>query len=59
MRGGTLRFQAQYLRKIRVPDPSEISGTDRVALVDAFDRRDVQAATQAALRAYRLTELPD
>lgn len=59
MRGGTLRFQAQYLRKIRVPDPSEISETDRVALAHAFDRRDVQAATRAALRAYGLTELPD
>ncbi|MGH4015975.1 MAG: Eco57I restriction-modification methylase domain-containing protein [Pseudonocardiaceae bacterium] len=59
MRGGTLRFQAQYLRKIRVPDPSEISETDRVALADAFDRRDVQAATRAALRAYGLIELPD
>ncbi|MGQ0716627.1 MAG: Eco57I restriction-modification methylase domain-containing protein [Pseudonocardiales bacterium] len=59
MRGGTLRFQAQYLRKIRVPDPSEISGTDRAALADAFDRRDVQAATWAALSAYDLTELPD
>lgn len=59
MRGGTLRFQAQYLRKIRVPDPSEISQADRAALADAFDRRDVQAATEAALRAYGLTELPD
>jgi adenine-specific DNA-methyltransferase len=59
MRGGTLRFQAQYLRKIRVPGPSEISQDDRAALADAFDRRDVQAATQAALHAYGLTELPD
>lgn len=59
MRGGTLRFQAQYLRRIRVPHPSEISETDRVALANAFDRRDVPAATDAALRAYGLTELPD
>jgi adenine-specific DNA-methyltransferase len=59
MRGGTLRFQAQYLRKIRVPDPSEVSETDRAALADAFDRRDVEAATQAALRVYGLTALPD
>lgn len=59
MRGGTLRFQAQYLRKIRVPDPSQISDTDRAALTDAFDRRDVQAATQVALRTYGLTELPE
>jgi hypothetical protein len=59
MRGGTLRFQAQYLRKIRVPHPSEISEADRFALANAFDQRDVQAATLAALRAYGLTELPD
>ncbi|WP_277036854.1 Eco57I restriction-modification methylase domain-containing protein [Actinacidiphila oryziradicis] len=59
MRGGTLRFQAQYLRKIRVPSPSEISEDVRAALVEAFDRRDVQAATRAALRAYGLNELPD
>ncbi|WP_322760295.1 Eco57I restriction-modification methylase domain-containing protein [Frankia sp. Cr2] len=59
MRGGTLRFQAQYLRRIRVPDPLEISKVDCVALADAFDRRDVAAATRVALRAYGLTELPE
>ncbi|MEV7674168.1 Eco57I restriction-modification methylase domain-containing protein [Streptomyces sp. NPDC088752] len=59
MRGGTLRFQAQYLRKIRVPDPAAIRESDRAALADAFDKRDVEAATEAALRVYGLTELPD
>ncbi|MFD7085584.1 Eco57I restriction-modification methylase domain-containing protein [Streptomyces sp. NPDC002181] len=59
MRGGTLRFQAQYLRKIRVPDPEAIGERDRTALAEAFDRRDVKAATEAALRVYGLTELPD
>ncbi|MFD4610911.1 Eco57I restriction-modification methylase domain-containing protein [Streptomyces sp. NPDC058440] len=59
MRGGTLRFQAQYLRKIRVPDPNAIEESDKVALADAFDRRDVGAATEAALRVYGLTELPE
>ncbi|WP_078856372.1 Eco57I restriction-modification methylase domain-containing protein [Streptomyces sp. NBRC 109706] len=59
MRGGTLRFQAQYLRKIRVPDPATISASDQDALAEAFDKRDVEAATEAALRVYRLTELPD
>ncbi|MEV6467469.1 Eco57I restriction-modification methylase domain-containing protein [Kitasatospora sp. NPDC051702] len=59
MRGGTLRFQAQYLRKIRVPDPGSIAEGDRTALADAFDKRDVKAATEAALRVYGLTELPD
>lgn len=59
MRGGTLRFQAQYLRKIRVPEPEAIAEEDRAALADAFDKRDTKAATEAALRVYGLTELPD
>ena len=59
MRGGTLRFQAQYLRKIRVPDPADIAPQTRTALAEAFDKRDVQAATHAALRAYGLDDLPD
>jgi hypothetical protein len=59
MRGGTLRFQAQYLRRIRVPHPDQLTEADRSTLSDAFDRRDVDAATQAALRVYNLEELPD
>ncbi|GAA3084209.1 Eco57I restriction-modification methylase domain-containing protein [Streptomyces goshikiensis] len=59
MRGGTLRFQAQYLRRIRVPSPGDISPGDRDALASAFDDRDADAATAAALRVYGLTELPD
>ncbi|WP_078869687.1 MULTISPECIES: Eco57I restriction-modification methylase domain-containing protein [unclassified Streptomyces] len=59
MRGGTLRFQAQYLRKIRVPHPEAISESDKTALAEAFDKRDVKAATEAALRVYGLVELPD
>jgi adenine-specific DNA-methyltransferase len=59
MRGGTLRFQAQYLRRIRVPDPAKLSEEISAALADAFDRRDVEAATEAAVLAYGLTELPD
>ena len=59
MRGGTLRFQAQYLRKIRVPDPAQIDEQTNNDLREAFDKRDVQAATHAALRAYGLDQLPD
>ncbi|MFJ3088091.1 Eco57I restriction-modification methylase domain-containing protein [Streptomyces sp. NPDC086838] len=59
MRGGTLRFQAQYLRKIRVPDPATIGEGDRAALAEAFDKRNVRAATEIALRVYGLAELPD
>jgi Type I restriction-modification system methyltransferase subunit len=56
MRGGTLRFQAQYLRRIRVPRPEEISARDRAALADAFDQRDTVAATEAALRVYGIED---
>jgi adenine-specific DNA-methyltransferase len=56
MRGGTLRFQAQYLRRIRVPRPETISETYRTMLADAFDKRDTQAATEAALRVYGIDD---
>lgn len=59
MRGGTLRFQAQYLRRIRVPKPPDVSTADRAALADAFDRRDVRSATRAALNVYGLPDIPD
>lgn len=58
MRGGTLRFQAQYLRKIRVPQPSDLTPEDRDGLTTAFEKRDVDAATSIALRLYGLEELP-
>jgi adenine-specific DNA-methyltransferase len=56
MRGGTLRFQAQYLRRIRVPNPDAIDPEDGALLADAFDRRDSAAATDAALRVYGIDQ---
>jgi hypothetical protein len=52
MRGGYLRFQAQYLRRIRVPDPKKLSKTHAVELITAFRTRDRQLATQIALAVY-------
>jgi hypothetical protein len=52
MRGGYLRFQAQYLRRIRVPDPETLSRSQVEELVEAFRARDRQRATQAALEIY-------
>jgi hypothetical protein len=52
MRGGTLRFQAQYLKRIRVPDPAGIDASTEDALRTAFRARDIEAATQAAAAAY-------
>lgn len=59
MRGGTLRFQCQYLRKIRVPNPATIAPDVASKLADAFRSRDTESATRAALAAYGLDELPD
>lgn len=52
MRGGTLRFQAQYLKRIRVPQPGDISPDTEDALRAAFRARDTGAATQAAAAVY-------
>jgi len=58
MRGGYLRFQAQYLRRIRVPDPNNISVAQTHALRTAFRTRDIQAATQIASDLYE-TDAPE
>lgn len=52
MAGGTLRFQAQYLKRIRVPQQDQISAATKDALRAAFRSRDVDAATLAAGAAY-------
>lgn len=58
MRGGFLRFQAQYLRRIRVPRVDSIDAGVKGALAEAFEARDRQRATELALPLYGLTELP-
>jgi hypothetical protein len=58
MRGGYLRFQAQYLRRIRVPDPKSISPKLADTLRHAFETQDFELATQAALQAYQIDEIP-
>ena len=52
MRGGYWRFQAQYLRRIRVPDPKSLSAAHTEDLRDAFRRRDRARATRVALEVY-------
>ena len=54
MRGGYLRFQAQYLRRIRVPSPASISKAQAKKLVKAFQARDRERATQVALEIYEI-----
>ena len=52
MRGGYLRFQAQYLRRIRVPPPATLSKVQSHELRAAFRHRDRPRATQVALDLY-------
>jgi hypothetical protein len=54
MRGGYLRFQAQYLRRIRVPSPDTLSEADAQKLKNAFRSRDKALATEAALDVYKI-----
>lgn len=58
MRGGCYRFQAQYLRRIRVPAVDSVPPRVQRALAGAFRSRDVEAATAAALRAYGIDDIP-
>ena len=58
MRGGCYRFQAQYLRRLRVPVCSSVRPADRRALARAFRMRDVEAATATAAHLYGLERLP-
>ena len=55
MRGGYLRFQAQYLRRIRVPEPGSIHATQASELVAAFRGRDRERATAAAFVVYGIS----
>lgn len=54
MRGGFLRFQAQYLRRIRLPLWDSVPMALRDELVDAATKRDMQACNRAAFELYGL-----
>jgi adenine-specific DNA-methyltransferase len=58
MRGGYLRFQAQYLRRIRLPRPVDINPTQGAALKRAFADRDQRTATEIALTLYGISHIP-
>lgn len=58
MRGGYLRFQAQYLRRIRLPVPASVAEDLKRDLRGAFRRRDFEALDALALRAYDIDALP-
>jgi hypothetical protein len=56
MRGGFLRFQAQYLRRIRVPRWSEVAPQARRALIAAAKQGDLTACNRAAFALYGLSD---
>jgi hypothetical protein len=58
MRGGYLRFQAQYIRRIRLPDPKAIPSKLAESLKTAFQERLFARLDELALQAYGLRELP-
>ena len=56
MRGGYLRFQAQYLRRIRVPHWKDVPLRLRLDLTKAAATRDAAACNRAVFELYGLSE---
>lgn len=56
MRGGFLRFQAQYLRRIRVPHWTDVPPELRIALREAAIANDGEAANRATFELYGLNK---
>lgn len=55
MRGGYLRFQAQYLRRIRIPQWQGIDSHIKTALINAAEKEDPSSGYAAVSEIYRLT----
>lgn len=55
MHGGFLRFQAQYLRRIRVPAWRDVPDAIRRALIEAAARGDRDACNRAVFQLYGLS----
>ena len=56
MRGGYLRFQAQYLRRIRLPEWAKVEPALQRELIDAAERQDVAACNRAVFKLYGLSQ---
>lgn len=55
MRGGFLRFQAQYLRRLRLPLWENVPATVRQKLIAAAEARDIAACNTATFALYKMT----
>lgn len=56
MRGGFLRFQAQYLRRIRIPRWQDVPARLRKQLATAAQNLDIEACNRAVAQLYGLTQ---
>ena len=56
MRGGYLRFQAQYLRRIRIPFWQDVSENLRHELIHAANIRNLDACNRAVFKLYKLNQ---
>ena len=56
MHGGFLRFQAQYLRRIRIPRWVDVPVALREELAGAATRRDLKACNRAVFKLYGLSK---
>jgi len=56
MRGGYLRFQAQYLRRIRIPYWRDVPENLRRELIYAASIRDIDSCDNVVLRLYNLNQ---
>ena len=56
MQGGCLRFQAQHLRKLRLPLWTDVDESMKKQLIIAGNEADIQACNILASRLYSLTQ---
>jgi hypothetical protein len=56
MRGGYLRFQAQYIRRIRIPFWKDVSEELKQELIHAANIRDLDACNKATFKLYNLSQ---
>ena len=55
MRGGYLRFQAQYLRRIRLPRWQDVPAEIKSTLITASNSKNIEACNNATFDLYRLS----
>lgn len=57
MSGGFLRFQAQYLRRLRLPQWSDLTSSNKAALIAADKNPSRFGADEAVFKVFGLTKI--